>query len=106
MENSILITITGINNYYGTKPFKIGRTVKLEKEPNNRHDSDAIVVTLPYIEKIGYVANSIHTVYEGTCSAGRLYDQFERFAYAKVMVVTHSSVIARLLPDEEVKDKF
>lgn len=106
MENQTLITITGISNYYGKKPFEIGRTVKLAKEPNNRHDSDAIVVTLPYIEKIGYVANSINTVYEGTCSAGRLHDQFERFAYAEVLVVTHSSVVARLLPDSEVTDKF
>ncbi len=106
MENQTLITITGINNYYGKKPFKVGSTVKLEKEPDNRHDSDAIVVTLPYIEKIGYVANSIHTVYEGTLSAGRLYDKFESAAYAEVIVVTHSSVVARLLPDSEVKDKF
>lgn len=106
MANQTLITITGINNYYGKKPFEIGRTVKLAKEPNNRHDSEAIVVTLPYIEKIGYVANSIHTVYEGSCSAGRLYDQFERFAYAEVLIVTHSSVVARLLSDDEVKEKF
>ena len=106
MENTVLITITGINNYYGKKPFKIGSTVKLEKEPDNRHDPDAIAVTLPYIEKIGYVANSIHTVYEGTYSAGRLYDKFEKAAYAQVMVVTHSSVIAKLLADDEVTDKF
>ena len=106
MENTVLITITGISNYYGKKPFKIGRTVKLEKEPDNRHDSDAIVVTLPYIDKIGYVANSIHTVYEGTLSAGRLYEMFEKDAYAQVMVVTSSSIIARLLTDDEVTDKF
>lgn len=106
MDNSDLITITGINNYYGKKPFKIGTTVKLEKEPDNRHDSDAVVVTLPYIEKIGYVANSIHTVYEGTLSAGRLYEKFDKCAYAKVVVVTHSSVVAKVLPDDEVIDKF
>lgn len=106
MENTVFITITGISNYYGKKPFKVGATVKLEKEPDNRHDSNAIVVTLPYIEKIGYVANSIHTVYEGTYSAGRLYDKFEDTAYAEVLVVTHSSVIARLIPDDEVTDKF
>ena len=52
------------------------------------------------------MANSIHTVYEGTLSAGRLYDKFESAAYAEVIVVTHSSVVARLLPDSEVKDKF
>ena len=106
MENIVLITITGISNYYGKKPFKIGRTVKLEKEPDNRHDSDAIVVTLPYIDKIGYVANSVNTVFNGTYSASRLYDKFEKAAYAQVIVVTHSSVIAKLLTDDEVTDKF
>ena len=106
MENTVFITITGVNNYYGKKPFKVGRTIKLEKEPDNEYDPTAIVVTLPYIEKIGYVANSIHTVYEGTYSAGRLYDKFDKCAYAEVVVVTHSSVVARLIPDEEVKDKF
>ena len=106
MENTVLITITGVGNYYGKKPFKIGRIVKLEKEPDNEYDPSAVVVTLPYINKIGYVANSVNTVFDGTYSASRLYDKFEKAAYAQVMVVTHSSVIARLLPDEEVTDKF
>ncbi len=106
MENTVFITITGVNNYYGKKPFKVGRTIKLEKEPYNEYDPTAIVVTLPYIEKIGYVANSVRTVYEGTYSAGRLYDKFDSCAYAQVVVVTHSSVIARLLSDSEVTDKF
>lgn len=106
MEKSIFITITGANNYFGKAPFKIGRTFKLEKEPDNSFDCEAIKVSHPLIGTVGYVANSIHTVYEGTYSAGRLYDKFDSAAHAEVMFITHSSVIARVLADDEVTDKF
>ena len=106
MENSIYITITGGNNYFGKAPFKVGRIFKLEKEPDNLYDTEAIKVSHPLIGTIGYVANSIHTVYEGTHSAGRLYDKIDNIAYAEVMFITHSSAIARVLPDNEVTDKF
>ena len=106
MDKNILITITGANNYFGKKPFKVGRVLKLTKEPYNDFDCEAIKAILPYIGTVGYVANSIHTVYEGTYSAGRLYDKFEDCAYAEIIVITHSSVIAKVLPDDEVTDKF
>ena len=106
MEKSIYITITGGNNYFGKVPFKPGRIFKLEKEPDNHYDDEAIKVSHPFIGTVGYVANSIHTVYEGTYSAGRLYDKFDSEAYAEVMFITHSSVIARVLADDEVTDKF
>lgn len=97
------ITITGQNHYYGMSPYKVNRIVKLVKEPDNSYDSEAIRVELPYIDKIGYVANSVNTVYDGTCSAGRLYDKFDDYAYAKVMFITHSSVIAVFISKEEIE---
>ncbi len=103
MEN-IFITITGINHYFGKKPFEIGRTVKLIKEPNNTYDSEAIGVYLPFIDKIGNVANSVNTVYGGTQSAGRLWDKIDDTALAQVMFTTHSSVIAIVLPPEDEKE--
>ena len=106
MDKNILITITGANNYFGKKPFKVGRVLKLTKEPDNDFDCEAIKAILPYIGTVGYVANSIHTVYEGTHSAGRLYDKIGDNAYIKIMFITHSSAIAKLLTDEEVTDKF
>ena len=106
MENTIYITITGGNNYFGKMPFKPGRIFKLEKEPDNLHDTEAIKVSHPFIGTVGYVANSIYTVYDGTYSAGRLYDKIDNIAYVEVMFVTHSSAIAKVLPDEEVTDKF
>ena len=104
MEKSIFITITGANNYFGKAPFKIGRAFKLEKEPDNSFDCEAIKVSHPLIGTVGYVANSIHTVYEGTHSAGRLYDKIGDSAFVEVMFITHSSVIARLLSDDEAKE--
>ncbi|MBQ8795897.1 MAG: HIRAN domain-containing protein [Clostridia bacterium] len=99
MKN-IFITITGINHYFGKKPFEIGRTVSLIKEPDNPYDKEAIGVYLPFIDKIGNVANSVNTVYAGTQSAGRIYDKLEEEVYAQVMFVTHSSVIALILPPD------
>ena len=100
MEN-LFITITGQNGYLGLKPYKVGRVVKLVKDKDNEHDEDAIRVELPFIDTIGYVANSTNTVYKGTYSAGRLYDKIGDEAFAQIMFVTHSSAIARLLPPDE-----
>ena len=61
MKN-IFVTITGQNHYLGMKPYKIGRIVKLVKDKDNEYDEDAIAVVLPFIDVIGYVANSTNTV--------------------------------------------
>lgn len=103
MKKQTYITITGINYYYGRKPFEVGRVVKLEKEPDNEYDSDAIRVTMPFLDKIGYVANSAYTVSGGTLSASRVYESFKKKAYAKVMFVTGNSVIAVIVDKDEAK---
>lgn len=100
---SYFITITGIKNYYGFKPFKVGKLFKIRKEFDNTYDSEAIVAELPFIDTVGYVANSVHTVYDGTVSSGRLYDKIGDYAYASTMFITHSSVIALVVPPEEVE---
>lgn len=99
MEN-IFITITGHQSFLGLKPYKVGRVVKLVKEHDNENDEDAIRVELPFIDTIGYVANSTNTVYKGTHSAGRLYDKIGEEAFAQIMFVTHSSAIALILPPD------
>ena len=103
MKN-IFITITGQNHYLGLKPYKVGRIVKIVKDIDNEYDEDAIRVELPFIDTVGYVANSVNTVFAGTCSAGKLYDKIDDYAYAKVMFITHSSVIALVLSPEEVEN--
>lgn len=104
--NTFFVTLVGLNNYYGMKPFEIGRTIKLVKEKDNEYDHEAIKATLPYVGTIGYVANSVHTMYRGTYSAGRLYDKMGDFAYAKVMFVTHSSVIAVVSDEIVMEDEY
>lgn len=103
MEKNIFVTITGTNYCYGMKPFEVGRVIKLIKEPDNEYDTEAIRAELPYIDKIGYVANSPHTVAKGTFSAGRLYDLFEKEAYAQILFVTHASVICLLLSSDDIE---
>ena len=102
--NNIFITITGQNHYLGLKPYKVGRIVKIVKDVENEYDEDAIRVELPFIDTVGYVANSVNTVFAGTCSAGKLYDKIDDYAYAQVMFITHSSVIALVLSPEEVEN--
>lgn len=104
MDRQTFVTITGIDYYYGKKPFEIGRIIKLVKEPDNAHDKEAIYASLPYIDKIGYVANSVHTVFQGTVSAGRIYDSVGDYAFAKVMFVTHSSVIALIMDKDSIDE--
>ena len=104
MQAARFITITGLNHYYGKKPFEVGRVFKIIKEPDNDYDDEAICAFLPFIEKIGYVANSTNTVYQGTVSAGRIYDKIEDYAYARTMFITHSSVIALVLDKDDVEN--
>ncbi len=102
MEN-YFVTITGLNYYYGKKPFEIGRIIRLSKDYHNEHDQDAIKAELPYIGTVGYVANSINTVFKGTHSASKMYDKIGEYTYAYVMFVTHSSVIALVVSPEYVE---
>ncbi len=103
MGSLYFVTITGIDHYYGKRPFKVGRIFQLIKDRKNQYDGEAIMAYLPFIEKIGYVANSVDTVYRGTLSAGRLYDKIGDYAFAKVMFITHTSVIAVVLDKEEME---
>ena len=97
---TIFVTVTGVNHYYGLKPFKVGGIVKLVKDKLNDFDGEAIAVMMPYINTVGFVANSPNTTFKGTRSAGRIYDSIADFCYARVMFITHSSVIALVLPNE------
>ena len=105
MRERTFITIPIRNEYYGRKPFTLGTLLKLEKEPDNEYDAEAIKVTMPILETVGYVANSVNTVYAGTISAGRLYDRFDDYVYAYVVFVTRSSAIASIGEKEEIDTK-
>lgn len=98
---SIYVAIVGLNNYFGAKIFKPGQILRLIKDYENDYDGEAIMTLLDPIGKVGYVANSAHTVPLGCWSAGRLYDTFETVTYAVVRFVTKETVIAEIL--ENVK---
>jgi hypothetical protein len=92
----IYFTLTGTKCYYGNEFLEKGMRVYLVKEPDNEHDKEAIRVELPGLGKIGYVANSPHTVLGESISAGRMYEKMGKKAVGKVKIVTTSGVICKL----------
>ena len=68
----IYFTLTGTNYYHGKEFLKSGMKVKLDKEPDNQYDTEAIRVEMNPLSKIGYVANSTNTVIGDSWSAGRI----------------------------------
>lgn len=91
----IYVSVGKIDNYFGTMPFKIGSLVKLQKESKNQKDSEAIKVVIPKIGKVGYVMSGKKKA-DGTYSAGRIYDYFNRKIYGKVCFVQGNIVIVKL----------
>lgn len=92
----IFITLTGTKHYFGNDFLEKGMKIRLEKEPNNEYDKEAIKVTYEGLGKIGYVANSSYTVIGESMSAGRLYDKIGDTAYAKVVLVTPAGTICKI----------
>ena len=99
------VTVICFNKFHGKKIFKIGSILKLIKEPDNAHDSEAIRTEMRYAGKVGYLANSTHTVVRGTMSAGRVYDKInDEYPYAEVKFISNENVIARVLNEDEVRE--
>ena len=90
------ITITGTCHYHGQEFFKPGMKVQLIKDPDNEYDNEAIRVELKGLGKVGYVANSPHTVLDESMSAGRLYDKIGDKAKATVMYVLPRGILCRV----------
>ncbi len=94
--SSIYFTITGMNHYYGSDFLKKGMKVKLVKEPDNKYDKEAIRVELKGLGRIGYVANSPHTVLGASESAGRMYNKMKKKAKGSVLFITPQGVLCKL----------
>lgn len=101
MKETRYFAVVGCKNYYGAQILKPGMPVQLIKDPDNEYDGEAIAVSIIPIGKVGYVANSTHTVPRGCCSAGRIYDTFGEHAFGVIRFVMQDTAIAELL-DEEV----
>lgn len=92
----IYFTLTGTAYYHGNDFLEPGMKIKLEKEPDNKYDKEAILVKLKGLGAIGHVANSVYTVIGDTMSAGRLYDKIGDTAKAKVVYVTSNGAVCKL----------
>ena len=95
------ITITGTCHYHGQEFIKPGMKIRLIKEPDNEHDHEAIRAEVKGLGKIGYVANSPHTVLGESMSAGRLYDKIGDRAKATVLYVLPRGILCRVKGTEE-----
>lgn len=102
----IYFTLTGTCHYFGRDFMERGMTVRLEKEPDNQYDKEAVKVLMEGLGHVGYVANSPHTVLGESFSAGRLYDKIGDTAEGSIMYVTDSGVLCFLdVPAAEKEDQ-
>ena len=101
--SKIYFTLTGTKYYHGNEFLKPG--MKLEKEPDNKFDKEAIVVKMEGLGEIGHVANSAHTVIGESMSAGRIYDKIGDTAKAKVVLVTLHGTICSLSKKSLIDNK-
>lgn len=92
------ITVTRMNHHLGLEVFRINQLLELEIEPENAIDSEAIKVMIEGGAVVGYVANSVYTMVKGTHSSGYIYRDIKEKAFAKVIFITHDSVIAQIEP--------
>ncbi len=103
MKKGFYVTITDIGRYYGNSPFKPGEIVKITKDNGNGSRLSDIRVTLPMLGTIGKVATKKENLAKGTLGAEQIYKKIGDFAYAQIMFVTVSTIIAKVLSPKEVK---
>lgn len=77
--------------------------VILEKDKDNKYDSEAIRVKMPGVGEIGYVANSPRTVLGESMSAGRIYDKIGDTAEGKILYKMLDGVLCELEIEENVE---
>ena len=92
----IWFTIAGTNYRYGSDFMKKGMKVRLEKEPDNEYDKEAIKVMMEGFGHVGYVANSPRTVIGESWSAGRIYDKIGDTAEGRIVYVTDDAVLGTI----------
>lgn len=96
MDDLMFVTLTGIGTKGHMNHLKVFDRLLLLKEHDNAYDSEAIRVEAPFVGKIGYIANSVHTKAKGTMSAGRLYDKFEEHCFGVILFVTAENAILKV----------
>ncbi len=92
----IYFTIAGTKHHYGQDFIEKDMKVRLEKEPDNEYDREAIKVMMDGLGHVGYVANSPYTVLGESYSAGRLYDKIGDTAEGTILYVLDKGVLCWL----------
>lgn len=92
----VFVTLTGFNHYGLTKRLLEGEEVVLIKEPLNPNDPLAVAAYYKN-SKIGYVANGLTTVREGTSAASFIYELMDESCTAQVVESNYSYTVCRLL---------
>lgn len=100
----IFFTIAGTRHHYGQDFFEKDMRVRLEKEPDNEHDREAIKVMLEGLGLVGYVANSPWTVAGESWSAGRIYDKIGDTAEGTVLYVLEKGILCYLDADVHLRE--
>ncbi len=97
-DNSIYITINHLDDFECMAFLKPGDKLILKKDKENIYDDEAIIVYKENKTKVGYVANSVHSVARGTYSAGRLYDKIgeEAECVIRFAMIDDGCVIAKI----------
>ena len=103
---TIYFTIAGAKHHFGQEFMEKDMRVRLEKEPDNEYDKEAIMVKMDGLGLVGYVANSPYTVLGESYSAGRLYDKIGDTAEGTVLYVLEKGVLCFLDVDEPVEDGY
>jgi hypothetical protein len=92
----VFFTIAGTKYHYGQEFMEKGMKVRLEKEPDNENDREAIKVLMDGFGLVGYVANSPKTVIGESYSAGRLYDKIGDTAEGTLMYKLDDGILCLL----------
>ena len=101
----VYFTLTGTKHYFGEEFLEKGMKLELEKEPDNEHDKEAIIVKVEGLGKVGYVANSPYTVIGESMSAGRVYDKIGDTAVGEVTFVTTQGVLCKVCEESMLKQE-
>ena len=94
-EKRVSITINHLNFFDNVSFLKPGDRLILRKDRNNLYDDEAIIACKDKL-KCGYVANSVHSVIRGTCSAGRVYDKIKDDAECIIRFMNQEMLIAEI----------
>ena len=92
----VYVTINHLDNYDGSKNFRVGDKLSLRKDHNNPYDDEAIMACNKHDIKCGYVANSVYSVARGTQSAGRIYEKMDETDDCTVRFITDEMLIAEM----------